>query len=133
MRAVLQECLERWFTKATMERRPDLIDRVTKTLLTDDREVHGAMWEMISAFEIVSDLPRFVASTLILTGELDPSSPPSSAKLLHQEIAGSELHIFPGFSHMLPLEAPSVVNNYMQRFLAGVALAEEHGHLPKWP
>ncbi len=124
MQAVLQECLERWFTKATMERRPDLIDRVTKTLLTDDPEVHGAMWDMISAFEIVSDLPRIVAPTLILTGELDPSSPPSSAKLLHQEISGSVMHIFPGFSHMLPLESPSVVSNYLQRFLAGVALAE---------
>ena len=124
MQAVLQECLERWFTKATVARRPDLIDRVTKTLLADDPEVHGAMWDMISAFEIVSDLHRIAAPTLIMTGELDPSSPPSSAKLLHQEIAGSELHIFPGFSHMLPLEAPSVVNDHLLRFLARVAATD---------
>ncbi len=120
MQAVLQECLERWFTKATINRRPDLIDRVTKTLLADDPEVHGAMWDMISAFEIVDELHRIAVPTLILTGELDPSSPPSSAKILHQEIAGSELHIVPGFSHMLPLEAPAVVNDHLLRFLERV-------------
>ena len=124
MRAVLQECLERWFTKATMDRRPDLIDRVTKTLLTDDPEVHGAMWDMISEFEIVSDLHRIAAPTLILTGELDPSSPPSSARLLNREIAASELHILPGFSHMLSLEAPSVINDHLQRFLSSVKLEQ---------
>jgi 3-oxoadipate enol-lactonase len=123
MHAVLQECLERWFTEATVSRRPDLIDRVTKTLLAVDPKVHGAMWDMISAVDIVSDLHRITAPTLIMTGELDPSSPPSSAKLLHEEIAASELHIFPGFSHMLPLEAPSVVNNHLLRFLANGSTA----------
>lgn len=124
MEAVLQECLERWFTKPTTLRRPDLIDRVTKTLLADDPEVHGAMWDMISAFEIVGDLHRISAPTLILTGDLDPSSPPSSAKLLHQKISGSELHIVPEFSHMLPLEAPSLVNDYLLRFLTRVGTGE---------
>ena len=99
-----------------MERRPDLIDHVTKTLLGDNAEVHGAMWDMISALELVSELRHIAAPTLILTGELDPSSPPSSARLLHQEIAGSKLHIIPTFSHMLPLEAPLIVNNYLLRF-----------------
>ena len=124
MQAVLQECLDRWFTKPTTLRRPDLIDRVTKTLLADDPEVHGAMWDMISAFEIVGDLHRISAPTLILTGELDPSSPPSSARLLHEKIAGSELHIIPEFSHMLPLEAPSLVNDYLLRFLTRVGTGE---------
>ncbi len=124
MQAVLQECLERWFTKATVTRRPDLIDRVTKTLLADDPQVHGAMWDIISAFEIIGDLHRISAPTLILTGELDPSSPPSSARILHEAITNSELHIVPSFSHMLPLEAPSIVNEHLLRFLAQVGSAE---------
>ncbi len=120
MEAVLQECLNRWFTRSTVERRPDLIDRVVKTLLADDPQVHGAMWDMIAPFEIVADLHRIAAPTLILSGELDLSSPPSSAKLLHQEITNSELHIISELSHMLPLEAPSVVNDHLLRFLASV-------------
>ena len=74
--------------------------------------------------EILGDLHRISAPTLILTGELDPSSPPSSAKLLHEKIAGSELHIIPDFSHMLPLEAPSLVNDHLLRFLARVETGE---------
>ena len=124
MQAVLRECLERWFTSVTVSRRPDLIDRVTKTLLADDPEVHGAMWDMISAFEIVADLHRIDAPTLILTGELDRSSPPSSARVLHEGITHSELHILPSFSHMLPLEAPTIVNDHLTRLLAEVGKAE---------
>jgi 3-oxoadipate enol-lactonase len=121
MKAVLQECLDRWFTDTTKTRRPDLIDRVTKTLLALDPQVHGAMWDMISAFEVTSELHQISVPTLILTGELDPSSPPSSAKLMQQEIVGSELYIVPDFSHMLPLEAPNLVNDYLLRFLARVS------------
>lgn len=120
MEAVLQECLDHWFSKPTILRRPDLIDRVTKTLLADDPEVHAAMWDMISSFDIVDDLHRISAPTLVLTGELDLSTPPSAAKLLHEGIAGSELYIVPGFSHMFLLEAPSLVNDYLLRFLAQV-------------
>lgn len=120
MEAVLQECLDRWFTRSTVERRPDLIDRIVKTLLADDPEVHGAIWDMIASFEIVADLHRIAAPTLILSGELDLSSPPSSAKLMHQQIPASQLHLISEFSHMLPLEAPYVVNDHLLRFLASV-------------
>ncbi len=40
MSAVLQSSLERWFTSETRTQRPDIIDRVTKTVLTDDPETH---------------------------------------------------------------------------------------------
>ena len=118
MQAVLQECLDRWFTPATITRRPDLVDRVKKTLLADDPAVHGAMWDMISGTEFVSQLGSIKVPTLIVTGELDPSSPPSSAKLLHEGIAGSMLHIVPDYSHMLPLEAPELLNGYLLNFLS---------------
>lgn len=117
MQAVLQECLQRWFTPSTLIRRPDLVDRVKKTLLADDPAIHGAMWDMISGIDFVDQLGTIRVPTLIVTGELDPSSPPSSAQLLHDGIVGSEVRIVPGYSHMLPLEAPDLVNGYLLTFL----------------
>lgn len=117
MQAVLPSTIERWFMRETVARRPDLIDRVTKTLLADDPLVHAAMWDMISALDLVSDLKRIACRTLILVGEHDPSSPPAAARILQQNIAGADLHVIADASHMAPLEKPDVVNAYLKAFL----------------
>ncbi len=117
MAAVVLSTLQRWFTPETVVRRPDLIDRVTKTLLADDPLVHAAMWDMISALDLVSQLHRISCPTLILVGEHDPSSPPAAARVLQENITGSEMHVIPGASHMAPLETPGMINGLLQAFL----------------
>ena len=117
MAAVVLSTLQRWFTPETVVRRPDLIDRVTKTLLADDPLVHAAMWDMISALDLVSQLHRISCPTLILVGEHDPSSPPAAARVLQENITGSEMHVIPGASHMAPLETPGMINGHLQAFL----------------
>ncbi len=117
MQVVLPSTLQRWFTSETVTRHPDLIDRVTKTLLADDALVHAAMWDMISALDLVAQLHRISCPTLILVGEHDPSSPPASAKVLAEGIAGAEMHVIPDTSHMAPFEKPAVINGYLSAFL----------------
>ncbi len=120
MQAVLQSTIERWFTQETVTRRPDIIDRVSKTLLADDPLVHAAMWDMISSLDLISHLHRVSCPTLILVGEFDPSSPPSAARQLQESIAGAQMHIIPKTSHMAPLENPGAINAYLLPFLASV-------------
>ena len=79
MAAVLDTTISRWFTAETVRHRPQLIDRVSKTLLADDPLVHAAMWDMIAELDLVSQLHRIACPTLILVGESDPSSPPAAA------------------------------------------------------
>lgn len=117
MEAVVQSTIERWFTPANVARRPDLVERVTRTLLADDPLVHGAMWDMISALDLVSKLDRISCPTLVLVGEFDPSTPPAAARLLQANIRGAELHIIADASHMAPLEKPNEVNAYLVDFL----------------
>ena len=123
MQAVLPSTLQRWFTPETVARRPDLIDRVSKTLLADDALVHAAMWDMISALDLVAQLQRISCPTLILVGEHDPSSPPAAAKVLAEGIARSEMHVIADASHMAPLEKPAAINAYLGAFLDRVAAA----------
>lgn len=117
MPAVLRTTIERWFTPETEARRPDLIDRVSKTLLADDPLVHAAMWDMISALDLVSQLHRITCPTLVLVGEFDPSSPPAAARVLRDNIAGAQMHVIPQASHMAPLEKPDAINAHLVRFL----------------
>ena len=120
MQAVIGSTLDRWFTPETRALRPDIIDRVTKTLLADDAAVHAAMWDMIAGLDLAGALHRVTCPTLILVGEHDPSSPVAAAKILAERIAGSEMHVIPATSHMSPLERPDVVNGHMSRFLASL-------------
>ena len=120
MPAVLPSTIERWFTPDTAARRPDLIDRVSKTLLADDPAIHAAMWDMIAELDLVAQLHRIACPTLILVGEHDPSSPPAAARVLQDNIAGAELHVVPDASHMAVLERPDVINGHISRFLSGL-------------
>ena len=118
MRAVLQSSLQRWFTPETVANRPDLIDRVSKTLLGDDPEVHAAMWDMIAGFDVHGRLHEIGCPTLVMVGELDPSTPPAAASALAEGIKGAELVVLPKTSHIVTLEAPGAVNAALIRFLA---------------
>ncbi len=119
MAAVLQSTIERWFTSNTISRRPDLVDRVERTLLADDPRIHGALWDMIRRIDLVSQLHRIACRTLILVGEHDPSSPVTAACELHEHIVDSGLHIIEDAAHLAPLEQPLAVNTYLRTFLKG--------------
>lgn len=117
MAAVVQSTLERWFTPETRARRPDIMDRVSKTLLADNPAVHAAIWEMIAAFETHDRLKEITCPTLVLVGDRDPSTPPSTASALAKAIAGAEVVVIPNASHLVTVEAPVAVSTEMQRFL----------------
>ncbi len=120
MEAVLQTTIERWFTAENARHRPDLVDRVTKTLLAGDPQVHAAMWDMIAGLDLVAELHRIVCPTMILVGEFDPSSPPAAARVLWDNIPAAKMHVIAGSSHMAPLERPELINAHLLRFLASL-------------
>ena len=118
MRAVLQASLERWFTPDTRADRPDLIDRVSKTVLADDPEVHAASWDAIAGFDVHDRLHEIGCPTLVVVGEHDPSTPPAAASALAEGVEGAELVVLPGASHIVAVEAPQAVNAALMGFLA---------------
>ncbi len=120
MQAVLQSSLERWFTGETRARRPDIVDRVSKTMLANDPAVHASIWEMISKFDVHDRLSEIRCPTLILVGEHDPSTPPSVASALAAKIPGSKLVVLPNASHIATVEVPVAVNIEIKQLLAAV-------------
>ncbi len=117
MAAVLESSLDRWFSPRFRTDRPDIIDRVTKTILADDPAIHAAVWEMIAGFDVHDRLGKIRCPTLILVGELDPSTPPSAAAALMSAIADATMVVLPGASHIATVEAPEMVNAELQAFL----------------
>lgn len=121
MAGVLPSTLARWFTPAFVAQRPDVVDRVGKTLLADDSAIHAAMWDMIAGLDVAGELHRIQCPTLILVGDLDPSCPPTAARVLKYRIAGSRMEVLPDTSHMSILERPALVYEHLSRFYADLA------------
>lgn len=117
MAAVLQSSLERWFTPELRGRRPDIVDRVTKTILADDPATQAAVWDIVATFDVQDRLGEIQCPTLVLVGELDPSTPPAAATALMKGIAGAKMIILPGVSHIVTVEAPQAVNSELVSFL----------------
>ncbi len=120
MAAVVQSSLERWFSAQTRRERPELMARVTAMLLADDPTVHAAMWRMIATFDVEKRLGEIACPTLVLVGDLDPSTPPAAAAVIAQNIAGAQMVVLADTSHIAMVESPGAVNAALLQFLRAI-------------
>jgi pimeloyl-ACP methyl ester carboxylesterase len=58
--------------------------------------------------------------TTIVTGDRDILTPPSTAELMHQAIAGSRLVTIRGGTHYTPVEYPAILQDEIGRLLARI-------------
>ena len=115
MQDVLQATLERWFTPDFMG--SEVVERCRQRLLADSVEGWAATWRAISEVNTAPRLHEVRVPTLVMTGELDVSSPPDRARMIADRIPGASLHIMPGAPHMAPLECPDLFNPPVLEFL----------------
>jgi 3-oxoadipate enol-lactonase len=107
-----------WFTAQTIASRPDIIDRVSKTLLCMNPTCYAAMWDIIAAFETRERLPAIRCPVLVLVGEQDGNTPPEAAAQLAGAIPQATLVVLPQASHILPVDAPGAMAEEVLRFMA---------------
>ena len=58
---------------------------------------------------------------LVMVGEHDHGTPPEAARVIHQNLAGSELKIIPSAAHLSNVEQTQIFNDAMLAFLNRVA------------
>ena len=66
-------------------------------------------------------LPLFKVPALIIVGEQDYGTPPEAARVIQQNLPGSELKIIPSAAHISNVEQAQVFNDSMLGFLNRVA------------
>jgi pimeloyl-ACP methyl ester carboxylesterase len=81
--------------------------------------------EAIRAWSSHERLHQLTAPTLIITGDRDVLIPPENARILHERIAGSRLHVIPGAAHNFagshPEETVRLVTEFLREVSATVA------------
>ena len=76
-------------------------------------------------FDYTPDLGRVAKPTLVVVGELDRTTTPRAAGVLHEGIPDSELVVVPGTGHMSMVEAPERYVDAVRRFLLARAVLEQ--------
>ncbi len=117
MAAMAQETLDRWFSEEFQRDQPEMTERIRNTIIHTSVPGYVGCCGAISAFDVLAELSKVTAPTLVVVGERDLSSPVSAAEAIQQKIEGSELFVIPGALHLTTVEAADLFNRKLLGFL----------------
>ena len=100
----------RWVTPAYAAEHPDLVARLEAMIAGSDDEGYAACCEVVAGVDLLGDLPRISAPTLVVSGREDPALPPEHQELIAEAIPGAELLTVSPAAHLANLEATLEVN-----------------------
>lgn len=121
---IVETTIDRWFSPAFRSQSGDVVQATHDHLLRIDPIVHAWCWDAISQLHTADRLGRLDIPSLIVTGDVDVSTPPGAAEALANSIRGSKLRIAPGAAHMLPIEKPELLADWIKSFADGIAITE---------
>jgi 3-oxoadipate enol-lactonase len=106
VQAVSDAQLDRWFTPALAEHRPDVVERIRRALLDTSPEGYAGCCEAIATHDLRGELGGVRAPTLVLAAADDPATPPEHARLIADAVAGARLIILERARHLAVVERP---------------------------
>jgi pimeloyl-ACP methyl ester carboxylesterase len=110
------------FAEESFKRCPEAVAMIRRIISrTPPLSIAGTLLALAGRTDTTGALAQVRVPTLILTGELDTITPPSSAQALHERIPHSELFLVPQAAHMSNLENPDFFNEKLLFFLKKIA------------
>jgi len=115
--AIAEANRERWFTEEFQKAHPDVVEARVAQVKRSDPASYLHAFTVFSTTDFADRLSELAVPTLIVTGEHDLAATPRMARLMHERIAHSELHVVPSLRHSLLIEAPDRVASLLEGFL----------------
>jgi 3-oxoadipate enol-lactonase len=104
MEAVADGVLGRWLTPAYADAHPDTVAELRAMLLSTPPDGYAACCAAIEHMDLVADLGRITAPTLVIGGAEDPATPPEHQRLIAGAIPGARLELLSPAAHMAAVE-----------------------------
>jgi pimeloyl-ACP methyl ester carboxylesterase len=118
MQAIADDFLKKVLTPATLNEKPETVERVREMILkTDSQGAANALRGMAVRHDQTDFLEEIFAPTLIIVGSEDQVTPPADAELMKRQIRGSRLSTIEGAAHLSNLERPAEFNRALLDFL----------------
>jgi 3-oxoadipate enol-lactonase len=116
MKAQVEGAMQRWVSEAG-RKNAALVARLSKMIESTPVDGYVGWGGAIRSLNVTDRLKAIKLPTRVIVGALDPATPPAAAEAIHREIAGSDLVVMPGVSHMLCAEDPSGFHKHVLEFL----------------
>ena len=115
--ARLGTLVERWYTDAFMEARPDAIETRKRQVLDTPEDVFLSVFHIYAETEMAPWLHEVTCPCLVLTGELDGGCNPRLNRFIADTLPDAELVVLDGLKHSILIEAPERVAPPVREFL----------------
>jgi 3-oxoadipate enol-lactonase len=120
--AIAEAMLPKLLGRTTHEGRPQVVARVRDVILqTDPRGILDGLAGLAARADSTPTLRQIRVPTLVVVGEEDAITPPADAEAMQKGITGAtRLARIPAAGHLSNLENPTVFNQALSSFLAGL-------------
>jgi 3-oxoadipate enol-lactonase len=108
----------RWFTEDFFVRAPELVKHVLSMVVATDDASYIKTCVALGTFDARPYLASITVPMLVISGEMDPGSPPAAGAIISDTVPGAEQIIISGASHIAVVEKPLEVARSMVDFLA---------------
>ena len=121
MDGVVEGTLGRWFTDGYRQSLKNVMERIARDIRATPVEGFAGCCDAIAKVDVLDRLREVKCPTLVIVGEQDHGTPPEAARLIHENIAGSELLIIPSAAHLSNVEQAEVFNKALLAFYDRIA------------
>ena len=121
MAAIADGVISRWFTPAFPSHRPDVVARIRGLLLSTPPEGYAGACEAIASMDLREDLLRIRAPTRLIAGAEDLATPPGLSHEIARGIAGAEVVVVSGASHLATVEQPEAITGQILGYVTSSA------------
>ena len=121
---VADAVLERWFTPAFRESRPDVLEWAGRMLRDTSPEGYAGCCEAIAGADLARKLGAIRAPTLIIAGADDPAAPLERSEAIRDSVPDARLEILSPAAHLANVERPEATTKAILRHLQAAAREE---------
>jgi 3-oxoadipate enol-lactonase len=111
----------RWFTQAWRDANPRQSKVMREMIADTPAEGYAACCEVLAGLDLVGELPKITAPTLVISGADDPALPAEHGKLIAEGITGARFAVVEQASHLGSYEQPGRFNQLIIEHLKAVS------------
>jgi 3-oxoadipate enol-lactonase len=117
MASIVDAGLTRFLSEKFRNSNSPKIEFLKSMMMTCEVSGYSGCCAAVRDMNLTSQLAKINNSTLIIAGELDPSTPVSHSEIIKREISGSKLTVIEGVAHLSNIEKPDEFNKAVINFL----------------
>lgn len=117
MHAMVSATLARWFTPPFHISHPHVLKEIGDLIASTPLEGYTGCCAAIGQIDNLEGLKKLKHPALIVLGDQDMATPITASEAIHQNWAGSQLHVIKDAAHLSNLEQVDAYNTLMMNFL----------------